>query len=453
MNFPSSSNPLSDWITLADDNSESVDMTSSTDESSRRDIELMKPIEIEYRAKIHYSNWYASGDIGNENNINQSSSGSFERDKSDRIKWEIGHLYLKKQYLNVIELIFSTINLKNTDRLSNQDDEYLLQNYFSNDTVFQFSKKFITAKLPVILKRELLDTFIRCLFKIVNCYCVNVKPENTQELKRTVVQKTITYYSVIEKDILNNNQQMSKANRIPRSHKANFLLDIWDLKAQTQLIMAKHFLSKSEATHVVMSSVLLLQKCLHCKDSLLFMLEEDGKKPKQHSENLEGTNLDFRLTLVDTCYQTSTRSSSIWKHLEECYSYLEMPLCARRSSYFSRSLTRINSLFNSIATKHSYSKEKIHTFSEEELSGCTIDECYLPNITNAFEIPFPTVEDAIAFDKKFVEIYLFNTKTIHSILSEQRGLKSTEDIDDSLIKRGNDEDDEDAPRTFDASQL
>ncbi|KAG2386972.1 hypothetical protein C9374_002007 [Naegleria lovaniensis] len=338
------------------------------------------------------------------------------------------------------------------------EDEFL-QNYFSKDVVYQFPKKFNTSKIPVVLKRELLDAFMRCLFKIVICYCINEKSEFSQDLKRTVIQQVITYYSVIEKEILDTNQQMAKSNRIPRSHKANFLLSIWDLKAQTQLLMAQHFLSKDEANSMVTSSVLLLQKCLHCKDSLLFILEEDGKKPKQHSqstesENSETTSFDFRFTLVDTCYQTSVRSSSIWKHLAECYLYLGMELCYHRSSYFSRSLTRINSLFNSLATKNSYSKEKIHTFPEEELTKHTIEECYLSNISNELDtIPFPTVEDAIAFDKKFAEVYLFNVKTIHSILSEQRGLKSTEDIDDSLIKRGDEDDDEDAPRTFDASQL
>ena len=411
------------------------------------------PQQTTYRAAMQTTDWY----------VQANQQASMDKSENNALKWELDHLYLKRCYIKIIVVVFRGMGLT-LDHLHCNENELeenwqLVEEICNRETAQQFIKKFLSEKIPIVIRREKLDTFLRSLLKLSSKIVQHTSDNQSMEnlsLGKRLLENLLIYFNLVESEVILKTSNQAKTQRFSRSHKASLLAFIWESSASIRLQIAKNyesvFTNPNEGRVLVTTAISLLQQALHCKESLMFLLMEEGGKQIKKLETTEGLDLTFRYTLVDTTYQTKLRSSTTWKILSDCYDYLKIELCTSKCSYFARSLTRFKSLFSSLASEQrTYSKEKINIFPEEEIAD--IDKCFLPQqyIIDEQVGSLTSTQEVIGFDRDFVEIYIFNPKTIHTLLSEQRGLSSEVSDDSAVLKR--DDGDEDAPRTFDASQL
>ena len=381
---------------------------------------------IKYIAQFHTSNWYCQ-ERGKEMEPNC-------------LKYELDHIYMKREYTKVVELIFKSIGMQGINQEFNDGDE-LLSYIFSDDSIANFLKMFKLLKVPIVIRREILDTFLRCLLKIMN----NMKGDTGAEYM------IIKYLNVIEYEIIRKNGVLPKSQKFSKSHVASFMTQIWEFKARVLI----HVMKNTKLNKYLLTQCIgLLQRCIHVKESLLFLISDEIKK-KDVTVNEQGVDIRFKFTVIDTCYQTNIRSYSFWKVISECYELLEMDTCSKKCTYHANSLTRCYSLFTHLQNTKTYTKEKINMFTveEEKLESSYLRKDISKDIPEEIKdiiILDDSEDNMFEFDRKFVDIYINNGRTIYSILSEQRGMKSNETLHDNMPSR---EGDDDAPRTFDASQL
>ncbi|KAL9656566.1 hypothetical protein ABK040_012149 [Willaertia magna] len=332
--------------------------------------------------------------------INETNT-LFKNTDIHSIKYQIDYLYFKKKYLEIIKII-----LKNLFNLNNLD----LSNEINRK---QFIKEFLKINYPITLKREILECLIRSLFKL-------------NDFNNLIL-------------LLND---LENCLNFKKSQKASLFLFFWEIKAKCYLQL---YLLNKNNLNLICQAIKLIQKTIHCKSSLLYFLIEDYKK----GTLLE--DMDFRNTFIDTLYQSKIRCSNLWKLLSTCYFELETlqqvnteNYRSKRCEYFSKSLTQINSFYKSQLNNIPYQKEFI-SFQEfkEELT-------ILENENYLKEYLLPN-EFHDKLDLEFTKIYLLNNKTIHFILSEQRGKEMSDNEEHLLIN--NDDKDGDNPKTFNVNLL